>query len=260
MTAPPVALTIAGSDSSAGAGVQADLKTFTALGVYGLTALTCVVAEVPGQVGAIQAIEVKIVAEQIARSFETFPVAAVKTGLLLARDIIEAICAELEKHPVPLVVDPVMIATSGAALLQAGALEVYRTRLFKLATVVTPNLDEVRSLLGRAVASPAEMRAAGGALGEQFGGAWLLKGGHLPGAHATDLLFAEGEIMEFSAPFVPGVSLHGTGCTLSAALAAGLARGLALPDAVAAAKRFVTRAIEQQHRWGGVAALNHFAF
>lgn len=260
MSSPPVALTIAGSDSSAGAGAQADLKTFAALGIYGLTAITCVVAEVPGRVSAIQAIDPEIVTEQIALSFQSFPVAAVKTGLLHSRAIIAAVCAELEKHPVPVVVDPVMIATSGAVLLQMDAIALYRTRLFKLATLVTPNLDEVRALLGRAISTLDEVRAAGRELAETFRGAWLIKGGHLRGETAIDLLFAQGDIAEFSAPFVPGVSTHGTGCTLSAAITAGLARGLPLPDAVAEAKRFVTRAIRQHHRWDRLDALNHFAF
>ncbi len=260
MSSPPVALTIAGSDSSAGAGAQADLKTFSALGVYGLTAITCVVAEVPGKVGAIQPIDSEIVAEQIALSFSAFPVAAVKTGMLHSRAIAEVVCDAMEKNPRPLVVDPVMIATSGASLLQTDGSEIFTERLFKLAAVVTPNLDEAGALLGQPVTTLEEMRDAGRALVEKFGSSWLLKGGHLSGACATDLLFSDGKIAEFSAPFVPGISTHGTGCTTAAAIAAGLARGLDLRDAVASAKDFVTRAIAQNLRWGDTHALNHFAF
>jgi len=262
MNTPPVALTIAGSDNSAGAGIQADLKTFSAQGVYGLTAITCVVAEVPGRVAAIQPVETKIVAEQIRLSFEAYPVAAVKTGMLHSREIIEAVCEGLEKKKLPVVVDPVMIATSGDSLLNANAVELYKKRLFKLATLVTPNLDETAVLLGRPVSNEAEMREAGTELVENFGVAFLLKGGHLRGDKAIDLLFADGKTFEFSVPYVHGVSTHGTGCTYSAAITASLAKGLPLAVAVSEAKHFVTRAIANHFRWkreGAVTqALNHF--
>ena len=262
-------LSIAGSDSSAGAGLQADLKTFSALGLYGLTAVTCVVAEVPGRVSAIQPIEPRIVAEQIRLLFGAFPIVAVKTGMLFSREIIETVCgvlaaefAKMERPP-PLVVDPVMVATSGDLLLEPEAIAIYCERLFPLAALVTPNLDEVHALLARSVTSLDEMRAAGTELVARFGTAFLLKGGHLRGAVATDLLFAGGEVVEFSAPFVPGVSTHGTGCTYSAAIAAGLGRGLPLREAVAAAKTYVTRSIGGYLRWQkdgrATDALDHFA-
>lgn len=265
---PPVALTIAGSDNSAGAGAQADLKTFGALGVYGVTAITCIVAEVPGKVSAIQPVEERIVREQIRLSFEAYPVGAVKTGLLYSRPIIEAVCDTLEEifarsasRPA-LVVDPVMVATSGDALLKSDAVAVYAARLFKLATLVTPNLDEVRALLGRPIATVAEMKIAGHELVEKFGAPFLLKGGHLRGGEATDLLFNNGEMSEFTAPFVPGVATHGTGCTYSAAITAGLAKDLPLNRAIAEAKPFVTRAIATHFSWprgeAATAALNHF--
>ena len=265
---PPVALTIAGSDNSAGAGAQADLKTFSALGVYGLTAITCVVAEVPGRVSAIQAAEPGIVREQIRLGFDAFPVAAVKTGLLHSRPVIEAVCDILEelfarKTPRPfLVVDPVMVATSGDPLLKNDAVAVYADRLFKLASLVTPNLDEVRALLGRPVATVDEMQTAGRELAVKFGVPFLLKGGHLRGGGATDLLFAGGEVREFAAPFIRGVATHGTGCTYSAAITAGLAKGLPLERAIAEAKTFVTRAIANHFSWprdgSSTTALNHF--
>lgn len=269
MSALPVILSIAGSDNSAGAGAQADLKTMSALGTYGVTAITCVVAEVPGKVSAIQPIDPPIVAEQIRLLFDAFPIAAVKTGMLHSRAIIAAVTDALHaslatsaRRP-PLVVDPVMIASSGDPLLQADAIALYRDRLFPLATLITPNLDETAALLGRPVASLDEMRCAGDELTARYGTAFLLKGGHLRGPTATDLLFAAGAILEFSAPFVPGVSTHGTGCTYSAAIAAGLGKGLALPDAVAAAKRYVTAAVAHFLRWEKdgrtTDALRHFA-
>ena len=269
MSSPPVILSIAGSDNSAGAGAQADLKTMSALGTYGVTAITCVVAEVPGRVSAIQPIEPEIVAAQIRLLFDAFPIAAVKTGLLHSRAIIAAVADILHssfviRHsPLPLVVDPVMVASSGDPLLQADAIALYRERLFPLATLITPNLDETAALLGHPVTSLAEMRRAGEELTARFGIAFLLKGGHLRGTTATDLLFTGGEVLEFSAPFVPGVSTHGTGCTYSAAIAAGLGQGLALPSAVAVAKRFVTAAVTHFHRWEKngrtTDALHHFA-
>ncbi len=265
----PVVLTIAGSDNSAGAGAQADLKTISALGGYGTTAITCVVAEVPGKVAAIQPVTPDIVAEQIRLVFDAFPVAAVKTGMLYSREIIAAVCATLAEcfgkaatRP-PLVVDPVMVATSGDPLLQSDAVSLYRTQLIPLAAVITPNLDEVRTLLGHSVASVEEMRSAGRELAQIFHTAVLIKGGHLREAQAVDLLIESGREAAFSAPYVPGVSTHGTGCTYSAAIATGLACGLSLHDAVEQAKRYVTAAIGQFLRWehGGrcVDALNHFA-
>ena len=262
MNTPQVALSIAGSDNSAGAGAQADLKTFTTHSVYGLTAITCVVAEIPGRVSAIQPVEAGIVFEQIRLSFEAYPVAAVKTGMLHSREIIEAVYKGLEGRKIPLVVDPVMIATSGDPLLKQDAIASYKERLFKIATVVTPNLDEAGVLLGRTVSGLAQMRDAVGELAQTFGVPFLLKGGHLDGDKAVDLLYADGKIFEFSAPFVRGVATHGTGCTYSAAITASLSKGLPLPVAVSEAKQFVTRAIASHFRWkrGAVKtdALNHF--
>jgi len=269
-SSPPVALTIAGSDNSAGAGAQADLKTFSALGVYGVTTITCIVAEVPGKVSAIQAVDEHIVREQLRLTFEAYPVAALKTGLLHSKKTIAAVCDVLEgifkqggAYRPSLVVDPVMVATSGDALLDADAVAVYTERLFKMATLVTPNLDEVRALLGRSVITVDEMKVAGRELVEKFGAAFLLKGGHLKqNATATDILFTGHEEHEFSAPFVPGVATHGTGCTYSAAITAGLAKGLPLAAAIGEAKPFVTHAIANYFTWqrgeSTTAALNHF--
>lgn len=265
----PVVLTIAGSDNSAGAGIQADLKTMGALGVYGVTAITCVVAEVPGKVSAIQPVEPRIVREQIQLLFEAFPVAAIKTGMLHSLEIIEVVCDVLEsvlgKSAIApaLVVDPVMVATSGARLLEPEALNGYRARLFQLAALVTPNLDEVAVLWGRPVSSRDEMREAGTALVAEYGAAFLVKGGHLKGDVAADLLVLPDGTQEwFEAPFVRGVATHGTGCTYSAAIAAGLGKGLSMGDAVREAKVYLTRAVSGYLRWprpnGHTDALHHF--
>jgi len=266
----PVALTIAGSDNSAGAGAQADLKTMSALGVYGVTAITCVVAEVPGKVSMIQPIEPRIVAEQISLLFDAFPIGALKTGMLYSCEIIDTVCATLaisleksSQRP-PIVVDPVMVATSGDPLLKRDAVALYRERLFPMATLITPNLDEVHTLLSRPITSLDEMRHAGRELAASYGRAFLIKGGHLRQDPAIDLLCTPGGVIqEFSAPFVPGISTHGTGCTYAAAITAGLARGLALADAVAEAKQFLANAIRQFLRWElhgrTTDALHHFA-
>jgi hydroxymethylpyrimidine/phosphomethylpyrimidine kinase len=264
----PVALTIAGSDNSAGAGAQADLKTMSALGVYGLTAITCVVAEVPGKVSAIQPITPEIVAEQIRLCFEAYPIAALKTGMLHSRAIIERVCDTLgesfagnARRPL-LIVDPVMVASSGDLLLERDAISAYRERLFPLAALITPNLDEVRALLGRTVSTVEQMHDAGRELAQLYGTAFLLKGGHLREPEAIDLLFAEDSVSEFRAPFVPGVSTHGTGCTYAAAITSYLAHGLPLLEAVGKAKQFVTAAVTYFLRWEKdghrTDALHHF--
>ncbi len=171
IAATAVALTIAGSDCSAGAGLQADLKTFSALGVYGLTAVTCVVAEVPGKVSRIDGVDPRNVREQIELCLANFPVGAIKTGLLFSAEIVETVAAVLEKSAarIPLVIDPVMVATSGDALLQPAAVEAYRTRLFPRATLVTPNMAEAAALMGRSVHNLVEMRTAGQELAQKFG-------------------------------------------------------------------------------------------
>jgi hydroxymethylpyrimidine/phosphomethylpyrimidine kinase len=253
-----VALTIAGSDSSAGAGIQADLKTFSAFGVYGLTAVTCVVAETPGKVSKIEAISANLVREQIEVVSKSFPIGAIKTGLLCSTAIVETVArAIVDFERKPLVVDPVFIATSGDQLLEPRAIALYETDLFPIATVITPNLDEAARLLGDKIQDRQSMERAVRALSEKYKTNVLLKGGHLTGDHALDLLFASGKITEFTAPFVRDVATHGTGCTYSAAITAGLAAGLSLESAIHRAKTFVTRAITRHFHWGNdVDALN----
>ena len=260
---PPVALTIAGSDSSAGAGIQADLKTFSALGVYGLSAVTCVVAETPGVVSKIAPIDPEMVREQIEVLLRSFPVAAIKTGLLFSREIVAEVARTVRAHRaktqtlVPVVIDPVMIATSGDPLLRDDAVETYERDLFPLAALLTPNLSEAGRLWGKPIRDLAEMREAGEALAKKYAVPVLLKGGHLQGDQAIDLLFVGSDAIEFSAPFSRGVVTHGTGCTYSAAIAAGLAHDFSLEEAVQRAKEFVTAAIAEHHVWGNIHALNH---
>jgi hydroxymethylpyrimidine/phosphomethylpyrimidine kinase len=252
---PPVALTIAGSDSSAGAGVQADLKTFSSLGIYGLTAVTCVVAEIPGKVSRIEPVSAKLVREQITVLCRNFPIAAAKTGLLYTAEIVEAVVRALadvsanSAKRFPLVIDPVMTATSGDRLLEPSAIKVYESKLFPLATLIMPNVDEAGKLLGQKIQNRQSMEKAARALARKYRVSILLKGGHLAGNSAIDLLFAGGKISEFAAPFVGGVATHGTGCTYSAAITAGLASGLSLEKAIGRAKKFVTASIAQHFRW-----------
>jgi hydroxymethylpyrimidine/phosphomethylpyrimidine kinase len=257
-----VALTIAGSDSSAGAGIQADLKTFSALGVYGLTAVTCVVAETPRKVSRIEPVSPQNVREQIEVLLGSFPVSAAKTGMLYTPEIISAVARSIGSKGIPLVVDPVMVATSGDVLLSSGAIELYERKLFPVATLITPNLDEASKLLGEQIRDRSSMEKAARALGKKYGVSVLLKGGHLAGNTAIDLLFHDRKITEFCSPFVRQIATHGTGCTYSAAITAGLASGLLLQDSIKRAKEFVTETILRHLRWRTATgkatdALNH---
>jgi len=255
----PVVLTIAGSDNSCGAGIQADLKTIAALGGYAQTAVTCVVAEVPGRVSAIQAMRPGIVAEQARLSFEAFPVGSVKTGMLYSTAIIRSVTAvllEQRRRPL-LVVDPVMVASSGDPLLKRSAVAAYQSLLFPLAAVVTPNLDELRFLSGMPCRNLGGMKSAGEAMAAKFGVPFLLKGGHLEGRVAVDVLISDRGVQEFSAPYIRGAETHGTGCTFSAAIATGLAHGRSLEESVAQAKEFITAAIRHRLRWNKTSALEH---
>src|SRR5438034_5256363 len=189
----PVGLSIAGSDSSAGAGVQADLKTFSALGVYGLTAVSRVVADIHRKVSRIEPVSAVLVREQINVLAETFPIAAIKTGLLYSREIIKAVAraiVDFKRDRIPLIVDPVMIATSGDRLLEPPAVEAYETELFPLAALITPNLDEAAWLLETKIKDRQSMEKAVRELAKKYRVSVLLKGGHLAGSAAVDLLFA----------------------------------------------------------------------
>jgi hydroxymethylpyrimidine/phosphomethylpyrimidine kinase len=241
----PVALTIAGSDSGGGAGIQADLKTFAALGVHGTSAITCITAQNPKGVYGIQACTTGIVQRQIEAVFDELPPAAVKTGMLYSAPIIRVVVESLRRHPgVPLVVDPVMVSTSGAQLLKPAAVKALCAQLLPLAAVMTPNLDEAQILTGRELRSVPDLRTAARELHRRFGCAVMVKGGHLRGLkEAVDIYYDSRQELLLSAPFVRGVSTHGTGCTYSAAIAGYLAGGCPLPKAVARAKEYITKAI-----------------
>jgi len=248
---PRVVLTIAGSDNSCGAGVQADLKTFSALGVYGLTAITCVVSEVPGRVEHVQAVKPAVLRSQIRILFDHYPIVAVKTGMLYSRQLIRVVAEELADRlgTFHLVVDPVMVASSGDSLLKKDAVRAYERELFPLADIITPNLDEVAALLGRRIRTRHAMVSAARELHNTHGASVLLKGGHLRGSQAVDVLCDCRGVREFVLPFLRGRETHGSGCTLSAAIAAGLARGRSLAASVEAAKKFLHRGIARQWSW-----------
>ena len=259
----PVALTIAGSDSGGGAGIQADLKTFAALGVHGTSAIACLTAQNPRRVLGVEACSPKMLRQQIEAVFAELKPAAVKTGMLFSAENISVV-ATFFRTPhsalrIPhLIVDPVMVSTSGARLLKASAEKILKEKLLPLATLVTPNLDEAEILAGQKISSPEKMRAAARKIHADFGCAVLLKGGHLKNCREAIDVFFDGETeWLLSAPFVRGVSTHGTGCTYSAAICAALARGHDLPHAVEIGKNFITDAISDSYRIGRYFALGH---
>jgi hydroxymethylpyrimidine kinase/phosphomethylpyrimidine kinase len=253
-----VALTVAGSDSGGGAGIQADLKTFAALGVHGTTVLTCVTAQNPRRITGLQPVRPDIVRRQLQAIFAELPPAAVKTGMLFSAGIVRAVVRELGKNPRrPLVVDPVNVSTSGTRLLSATALRRLQSELLPLATLVTPNIPEAELLLNMRIRSEKTMRAAARAIHERWGCAALVKGGHLTSAgEAADIFFDGKTELLLTAPRVKGVKTHGTGCVYSAAIAAQVAKGFSLVEAVTEAKQFVTQAIAESIRAGRHDVLN----
>jgi hydroxymethylpyrimidine/phosphomethylpyrimidine kinase len=256
----PVALTIAGSDSGGGAGIQADLKTFAALGVHGTSAITCITAQNPRGVLGVQPCEPGMVRRQIEAVFAEWRPAAIKTGMLYSAEIICAVVALLKgaARP-PLVVDPVMMATSGARLLKPAAISLLQSELLPLATLVTPNLAEAETLVARKLRSVEDMRRAAREIQGRSGCAVLVKGGHLRGSReAADIFFDGTDELLLTVPFVKGVSTHGTGCTCSAAIAGFLALGKPLPEAVVAAKEYITGAIARSQKAGRHSVLNSF--
>jgi hydroxymethylpyrimidine/phosphomethylpyrimidine kinase len=256
----PVALTIAGSDSGGGAGIQADLKTFAALGVHGTSVLTCITAQNPRRVLATEACSAQIVKRQLEALFGELPPRALKTGMLYSAPIVRVVADTLKRQRAcPFIVDPVMISTSGARLLKPDAMKLLMNQLLPLATLVTPNLAEAEALLGARVRSVEEMRMAAKAIQERFGCAALVKGGHLQGTkQAVDILNIGREEFLLSAPFIGKVKTHGTGCTYSAAITAYLARGLSLMQSVQKAKEYITGAIAGSQKLGNYTVLNHF--
>ncbi len=277
----PVALTIAGSDSGGGAGIQADLKTFAALGVHGTSAIACLTAQNPTRVLAIEPCSPKMLRQQIEAVFEELNPRAVKTGMLYSAENVLVVAEffssvgrasvepkiknkksgleRLSPHQkFSLVVDPVLVSTSGRKLLEPQALKILKEKLLPLAMLVTPNLSEAEILSGQKISSIEEMRAAAKKIHLQFGCAALVKGGHLRGvSEAVDIFFDGKTELLLSAPFVKGVRTHGTGCVYSAAICAELAKGKSLPAAVQIAKKFVTKAIANSYKIGRVE--KHFA-
>lgn len=257
-----IALTIAGSDSGGGAGIQADLKTFSALGVYGASVITAVTAQNTRAVTAVEAVSPALIRAQIEAVFADLPPQAVKTGMLGDSQTICIVADSLAAVALPyLVIDPVMVAKSGDKLLADAAIATLRERLIPLATLITPNLPEAGELLGRSVTTRDDMPQAAADLLALGCHAVLLKGGHLAGDASDDLLLTTGGATWLSAARHPGKNTHGTGCTLSAAITAGLARGLALVDAVHAAKDYIGAAIaaaDRLHVGSGHGPLHHF--
>jgi hydroxymethylpyrimidine/phosphomethylpyrimidine kinase len=255
----PKALTIAGSDSGGGAGIQADLKTFSAFRVFGMSVITAVTAQNSVGVQGVENLPPAFVARQLRSVLEDFGVDAAKCGMLSTAGIIEAIAEVLAEMPIEkLVVDPVMVAKSGDPLLEPDARRALINRILPLALVVTPNLHEAEALAGIPVTGREDMEEAARRIQAMGPRAVLVKGGHLKG-DAVDLLWNGRELTAYSAPRVDSSSTHGTGCTFSAAIAAGLSRGRPLPDAVRDAKAYVTRAIREGFKAGrGVGQLRHF--
>ena len=241
----PIALTIAGSDSSGGAGIEADLKTFSALGVYGATVITALTAQNTKEVRAIHSVPAGFVAAQIDAVFSDLRVNAVKIGMLWQAEVIETVAAALGRWDQGnVVLDPVLVATSGDRLLAPSALELLKRALFPRARLLTPNLLEAAALLDASVAqSEEDMREQGERLLAFGPQAVLMKGGHGAGAQSLDLLIEPHDCMRLVADRITTRNSHGTGCTLSAAIAAGLAKGLDLAEAVRRAKEFVTAAL-----------------
>ena len=262
---PPVAMTVAGSDSGGGAGIQADLKTFAALGVFGASAVTALTAQNTVGVRGVHAVPPEFVVAQIEAVLDDLPVVATKTGMLATADILQAVAKFAAAGRLPqLVVDPVMVSSSGDRLLDPDAERGYIELLLPHAVVVTPNLREAEVLLGRRITTLAEQRAAAEAIAEFGPLVVVVKGGHgvtdTPG-EAVDVVFDGGHLYELRAPRVETPNNHGSGCSFASATAAGLANGLSTADALSAAKRFVHRAVMGGSGWSlgrGHGPLDHF--
>jgi len=258
---PLIALTIAGSDSGGGAGIQADLKTFHHFGVYGTSALTLITAQNTLGVREVQLLRPELVAKQIEAVASDFELCAAKTGALGSEEIIEAVSASVSEYAIPnLVVDPVMISKQGDRLLANGAVDALQRHLLPRAALVTPNLHEAAKLLGRPVESEDQMRDAARSVHDLGAAAVLVKGGQLPGEEAVDLFYDGAEFVRLAAPRIDTPHTHGTGCTYSAAITALLARGETLVDAVRQAKDFISRAIASAPGLGhGHGPVDHWA-
>jgi len=259
MTYIPKAMTIAGSDSGGGAGIQADLKTFAALGVYGTSTLTAITAQNTLGVMGVHEVPIEMISAQIDAVLGDIGADAVKTGMLASSTIIECVAEAMTRHQVQrLVVDPVMVAKSGDSLLREDAVETLKTKLIPLAALVTPNIPEAETLTGMEITTPDDVRQAARCIIEMGARGVVVKGGHLEGP-ATDLFYDGSQFQEFTSPRINTTNTHGTGCTFASAVAAGLAQELDMIDAVAQAKEYVTEAIRHSFPLGqGHGPLNHF--
>jgi hydroxymethylpyrimidine/phosphomethylpyrimidine kinase len=255
----PIALSIAGSDPSGGAGIQADLKTFHQFGVYGEAVITLLTVQNTVRVSRVEVMSADLVLQQITAVIEDIPPAAAKTGALGSTDVVEAIAQAAADFRFPLVVDPVMISKHGHSLLPEAAVRVLREKLLPRAALLTPNVPEAEALSGIRIRTPDDMRQAARAIRGLGVKSVLIKGGHLDGA-PVDLLWDGLDFREFPALRIPTAHTHGTGCTYSAAITAGLALGLVLGDAVARAKLYIHEAIRTNPGFGsGAGPLNHHA-
>ena len=246
----PIALTIAGSDSSAGAGLQADLKTFSSFDIHGLTAVTCVVSETPLTVSQVHPIPPVILRDQIRLLLESYPVGAVKTGMLYSKPHIIAVSELLADSKIPLVVDPVMVASTGDPLMMEDALGAICERLLPLATVITPNMPEAGIILGKPVITMEDQESAVKELSKAFGVSTYLKGGHLKDSKIhRDLLLHDSRIHSFEHEHLDLPQTHGTGCTLGAAITAAIAQGASIEKAGEIAHRFTKSTLEESREW-----------
>ncbi|MGD8863891.1 MAG: bifunctional hydroxymethylpyrimidine kinase/phosphomethylpyrimidine kinase [Myxococcales bacterium] len=260
MAAVPVALTVAGSDPSGGAGIQADLKTFHQHGVYGASVVSLLTVQNTREVSRVEVLDPSLVREQLLAVLDDLPVAAIKTGALGSAEIVRAVAQCLADRGLPLVIDPVRIAKHGAALLGDEAREVMLEELVPGCALLTPNRDEAAWLSGQAVDDVRHARRAAEALLRRGASAVLLKGGHLPGDEVVDLLCTDDEVFELSAPRLHVGDTHGLGCTLSAAITARMARGEALADACREATAWLRRTMQSAPGLGGgVGPVNHLA-
>jgi hydroxymethylpyrimidine/phosphomethylpyrimidine kinase len=257
-TSVATALTIAGSDPSGGAGLQADLKTFHQHGVYGMAAVTLLTVQNTQSVARVEVMRGDLVRQQVKAVFADVKVGAVKTGALGNAEVITAVAGL--RFSCPLVVDPVMVSKHGHALLAPEAEDALASKLLPIATLLTPNTQEAAALLGTPVDSLEQAEAAARTLSRRGPKAVLVKGGHLTGAESIDVLFFDGRVTHFRAPRVDTKHTHGTGCTYSAAITANLAKGLTLEDAIRAAKAWLTLALQSPPDVGqGIGPVNHFA-
>ena len=252
-----VAMTIAGSDSGGGAGIQADLQTFSAMGVFGTTVITSLTAQNPDSVSAVENTSLAMIEAQFRQVMDFFPVTAVKTGMLPHVECVELVAKllkeESKKRDFAVVVDPVMVATSGSELAGGGVVPDFQEALFPIADLITPNVCEAEVLLGSKLESVDDLEKAGLELVNQFGASFLMKGGHLEGNVAVDVLVEEsGEVNRFASPRVEGVNSHGSGCSLAAAIGAGLAKAESLQQAITNARSFLEKGFREPVEIGGV--------